>query len=88
MSRLFARLHPKSTSQCSPAADNAAQSSSKAASLPIDKAPQSTAKPSKAPAAAQKDDAVQVGITVTKEGDFADWYTQVVMKGELCDYYR
>ena len=55
---------------------------------PIDKAPQSTTKPSKAPVAAQKDDAVQVGITVTKDGDFAEWYIQTVMKGELCEYYR
>ena len=22
-----------------------------------------------------------------KSGDFSDWYTQVVVKGELCDYY-
>ena len=28
----------------------------------------------------------QVGITVTKDGDFSGWYTQVVIKAELADY--
>ena len=28
----------------------------------------------------------QVGITVTKEEDFSEWYTQLVLKAELADY--
>ena len=28
----------------------------------------------------------EIGITVSKEGDFSEWYTQVVLKAELVDY--
>jgi len=28
----------------------------------------------------------RVGITVKKDKDFSEWYTQVVLKGELADY--
>jgi len=28
----------------------------------------------------------QIGITVKKNDDFSEWYTQVVIKAELCDY--
>lgn len=28
----------------------------------------------------------EIGITVTKNDDFSDWYTQVVLKAELADY--
>ncbi|MEO2200378.1 MAG: proline--tRNA ligase, partial [Nitrosopumilus sp.] len=27
-----------------------------------------------------------VGITVSKEDDFSEWYTQVVLKAKLADY--
>ena len=27
-----------------------------------------------------------LGITVSKEGDLSEWYTQVVLKAELADY--
>ena len=27
-----------------------------------------------------------IGITVTKEADFSEWYTQVVLKAKLADY--
>ena len=27
-----------------------------------------------------------IGITVTKNDDFSEWYTQVVLKAELADY--
>lgn len=31
---------------------------------------------------------VQLGITVTKNSnDFSDWYSQVLIKGEMLDYY-
>jgi len=28
----------------------------------------------------------QIGITVKKNDDFSEWYTQVVIKAQLCDY--
>ena len=28
----------------------------------------------------------EVGITVSKNDDFSEWYTQVVIKAELADY--
>ena len=28
----------------------------------------------------------EIGITVTKNDDFSEWYTQVVLKAELADY--
>ena len=28
----------------------------------------------------------EIGITVTKDGDFSQWYTQVVLKAEVADY--
>ncbi|CAI5760444.1 unnamed protein product [Candida verbasci] len=36
---------------------------------------------------AKLDDAKLIGITVDKEKDFSTWYTQVVTKGEMLDYY-
>ncbi len=34
----------------------------------------------------QKKEEVQVGLTVSKDKDFSEWYTQVVQKAELADY--
>ena len=28
-----------------------------------------------------------IGITEPKDGDFSEWYSQVITKGELIDYY-
>ena len=28
----------------------------------------------------------EIGITVSKENDFSEWFTQVVIKAELADY--
>jgi prolyl-tRNA synthetase len=36
---------------------------------------------------AKLEDAKLIGITVDKEKDFSTWYTQVVTKGEMLDYY-
>lgn len=36
---------------------------------------------------AKLEDAKLIGITVDKEKDFSSWYTQVVTKGEMLDYY-
>lgn len=38
-------------------------------------------------AAAKLDDAKLIGITVDKTKDFSSWYSQVVTKGEMLDYY-
>lgn len=58
-----------------------------------------TAEPAAAPADTKKeavkkqkenaklDDAKLVGITVDKAKDFSSWYSQVVVKGEMLDYY-
>lgn len=37
--------------------------------------------------AAKLDDAKLIGITVDKAKDFSSWYSQVVTKGEMLDYY-
>ncbi|KAG7194476.1 uncharacterized protein KQ657_004689 [Scheffersomyces spartinae] len=37
--------------------------------------------------ASKLDDAKLVGVTVDKSKDFSTWYTQVVTKGEMLDYY-
>jgi prolyl-tRNA synthetase len=41
----------------------------------------------KAKAAANKTDAELIGITTKKDGDFSDWYQQVLKKGDMLDYY-
>ncbi|KAJ1032388.1 hypothetical protein NDA16_000415 [Ustilago loliicola] len=41
----------------------------------------------KAAEAAKIPDAEQIGITVRKAGDFPAWYTQVLLKGDMLDYY-
>ncbi len=33
-------------------------------------------------------DKALVGITVTKEEDFPNWYQQVLLKGDMLDYYN
>ena len=33
------------------------------------------------------DNIQKFGMTVTKEENFYEWYTQIVLKGELVDYY-
>ncbi|PWZ00860.1 putative proline-tRNA ligase [Testicularia cyperi] len=42
---------------------------------------------SKAAEAAKIPDAEQAGITVRKAGDFSEWYSQVLRKGDMLDYY-
>lgn len=37
--------------------------------------------------AAKLEDAKLIGITVDKSKDFSSWYSQVVVKGEMLDYY-
>ncbi|KAI5949345.1 hypothetical protein KGF54_005580 [Candida jiufengensis] len=50
--------------------------------------PQSkTSKPTTSKDDAKIEDAKLIGITIDKEKDFSNWYTQVVVKGELLDYY-
>lgn len=41
----------------------------------------------KQPQAKKKvDDAALIGLTCTKEGDIADWYQQVLQKGDFLEY--
>lgn len=37
--------------------------------------------------AAKIEDAELIGITVRKDGDFPEWYQQVLRKGDMLDYY-
>jgi prolyl-tRNA synthetase len=37
--------------------------------------------------ASSKTDAELIGITTKKDGDFSDWYQQVLKKGDMLDYY-
>lgn len=39
------------------------------------------------PAKKRADGPALIGIDVTKEDDFAAWYQQVLLKGEMLDYY-
>lgn len=47
----------------------------------------SAASRAKAAEAAKIPEAELIGITVRKEGDFPDWYQQVLRKGDMLDYY-
>lgn len=65
---------------------------------PVDFAAEASAAPAPAPAkkselakkekqAAKIEDAKLIGITVDKVKDFSSWYSQIVTKGEMLDYY-
>lgn len=47
----------------------------------------SAASRAKAAEAARIPEAELIGINVRKDGDFADWYQQVLRKGDMLDYY-
>lgn len=49
-------------------------------------APKKSAAPKKTDA--KIEDAELIGITVRKEGDFSDWYQQVLRKGDMIDFYN
>lgn len=46
-----------------------------------------TKKPAARPAKKKIDGAALIGIDVAKEEDFASWYQQVLLKGDMLDYY-
>lgn len=51
-------------------------------------ASQGAAKPAGAGASKKKiEGAALIGIDVAKEDDFAGWYQQVLLKGDMLDYY-
>ena len=33
-----------------------------------------------------KEEKKEIGITVTKDGDFSEWFQQVILKSDLADY--
>lgn len=43
--------------------------------------------PTTTKSAAKIEDAELIGITVHKDGDFPEWYQQVLKKGDMLDYY-
>lgn len=59
--------------------------------LSVASAPGAVAQTSKAPAKEKEDakieGAVQIAIGVKKEVDFAAWYTNVLIKADMLDYY-
>lgn len=77
---------------------NAAKKAAKAAKLAADKAAKAEGKgkqtpkepkepKKKAPAKKKTEGAALIGIDVAKEEDFPDWYSQVLLKSEMLDYY-
>ncbi|KAE8226119.1 hypothetical protein CF319_g1229 [Tilletia indica] len=51
------------------------------------KEPKQKAAPTPAATASKQADAELIGITVHKDGDFPEWYQQVLKKGDMLDYY-
>ncbi|MBI5391114.1 proline--tRNA ligase [Candidatus Woesearchaeota archaeon] len=45
-----------------------------------------SAKPTPQTSHPSKDDKKEIGLTATKEGDFSEWYTQLIQKAEIMDY--
>lgn len=66
-----------------------APSSSSASAPGVTQAPVSdqAAARARAAEAARIPEAELIGITVRKDGDFPDWYQQVLKKGDMLDYY-
>lgn len=55
---------------------------------PKEKKPQQAPKPKQQQQVATKQaDAKEIGITALKETNFSEWYTEVVTKCELVEYY-
>jgi prolyl-tRNA synthetase len=54
--------------------------------LPIGK-PQAKAQTQKAGKKKKIEGAALIGIDVAKEDDFSGWYQQVLLKGDMLDYY-
>ena len=54
--------------------------------LPIRK-PQAKAQTQKAGKKKKIEGAALIGIDVAKEDDFSGWYQQVLLKGDMLDYY-
>ncbi|ORY85728.1 hypothetical protein BCR37DRAFT_344477 [Protomyces lactucae-debilis] len=59
----------------------------KAAAAPVKPAKEQKPKEGKKQAAAPAPGQVIIGITVEKEQDFSDWYSQVLIKSDMLEYY-
>ncbi|SPO38151.1 probable proline-tRNA ligase [Pseudozyma flocculosa] len=70
-----------------PVAKASAPSSSTASNPGATQGPIPAAAKKKAADAAKIPDAELIGITVRKDGDFPEWYAQVLKKGDMLDYY-
>ncbi|SPO22873.1 probable proline-tRNA ligase [Ustilago trichophora] len=80
----FAKLKAEAAT---PVAKASAPSSSSASAPGSTQGPIAASKKAAAAEAAKIPDAEQIGITVRKAGDFPEWYTQVLRKGDMLDYY-
>lgn len=80
----FAKLKAEAAT---PAAKASAPSSSSASAPGSTQGSIAASNKAKAAEAAKIPDAEQIGITVRKAGDFPEWYTQVLRKGDMLDYY-
>lgn len=57
------------------------------AATPIATAPKATSAAKAKKADAKIEGAALIGIDVRKDGDFSEWYQQVLTKGDMLDYY-
>ncbi|EST10206.1 Anticodon-binding [Kalmanozyma brasiliensis GHG001] len=80
----FAKLKAEAAT---PVAKASAPSSSSASAPGSTQGPIPASSKAKAAEAAKIPDAEQIGITVRKAGDFSEWYSQVLRKGDMLDYY-
>ncbi|KAM7197392.1 proline-tRNA ligase-like protein [Rhypophila sp. PSN 637] len=69
-----------------PVADKKKEKKEKPAKQPKEKKPQQP-KQQKPSVATKQADAKEIGITALKETNFSEWYTEVVTKCELVEYY-
>ena len=58
-----------------------------AKAIPIAAAPKATSGAKAKKADAKVEGAALIGIDVRKDGDFSEWYRQVLTKGDMLDYY-
>jgi prolyl-tRNA synthetase len=77
---------PQMSEQNAVKAETTEQKVKNSSELPIGK-PQAKAPTQKAGKKKKIDGAALIGIDVAKEDDFSGWYQQVLVKGDMLDYY-
>jgi prolyl-tRNA synthetase len=77
---------PEASEQNPDKAETTGQKVNKSKDVPIGKS-QAKAPTQKAGKKKKIDGAALIGIDVAKEDDFSGWYQQVLLKGDMLDYY-